>query len=103
MRGPTFSVSAQCYTRSSPAGALSLAWGGGPRSPPAAPSDWKLTRLTADAGLATSPALSSDGKVLAYSSDGGRDGGLDLYIKQAAGGQPIRLTSDGADNRQPDF
>ena len=73
------------------------------RSPPAAPSYWKLTRLTADAGLATSPALSSDGKLLAYSSDGGRDGGLDLYIKQAAGGQPIRLTSDGADNRRPDF
>ena len=73
-------------------------------SPPAAaPSYWKLTRLTADAGLATSPALSFDGKLLAYSSDGGRDGGLDLYIKQAAGGQPIRLTSDGADNRQPDF
>jgi Tol biopolymer transport system component len=72
-------------------------------SPPAAPPYWKLKRLTADAGLATSPALSSDGKLLAYSSDGGREGGLDLYIKQAAGGQPIRLTSDGADNRRPDF
>ncbi len=72
-------------------------------SPPAAPPYWKLTRLTADAGLATSPALSSDGKLLAYSSDGGRDGGLDLYIKQAAGGQPIRLTSDGANNTKSDF
>jgi Tol biopolymer transport system component len=80
---------------------LGVAWW--VQSPPAVLSYWKLTRLTADAGLATSPALSSDGKLLAYSSDGGRDSGLDLYIKQAAGGQPIRLTSDGADNRQPDF
>lgn len=64
---------------------------------------WKLTRLTSDAGLSNAAALSSDGKLVAYSSDHGMDGERDLYIKQVAGGQPIRLTSDGADNTTPDF
>src|SRR5436309_2846040 len=31
------------------------------------------------------------------------DGELDLYVKQVAGGQPIRLTFDGAGNTTPDF
>ena len=65
--------------------------------------DWKLTRVTADAGVSRFPALSPDGKLVAYSSDRSLDGQLDLYVKQVAGGQPIRLTSDGAGNRTPDF
>jgi Tol biopolymer transport system component len=64
---------------------------------------WRLTHLTADAGLSGGPALSPDGKLVAYSSDRGLDGEPDLYIKQVAGGQPIRLTLDGAGNRSPDF
>ena len=28
---------------------------------------------------------------------------MDLYVKQVAGGQPIRLTFDGAGNTTPDF
>jgi len=63
----------------------------------------RLARLTNDAGISGQPALSRDGKLLAYSSDGGLDGAWDLYIKQVAGGQPIRLTSDGSDNTTPDF
>jgi eukaryotic-like serine/threonine-protein kinase len=64
---------------------------------------WRLTRLTRDAGLTDSPALSPDGKLLAYSSDSNSAGERDLYIKQVAGGQPIRLTFDGAGNTTPDF
>jgi eukaryotic-like serine/threonine-protein kinase len=63
----------------------------------------QLIRLTRDAGLSARPALSRDGKLLAYSSDSSRDGGMDLYVKQVAGGQPIRLTFDGAENTWPDF
>jgi serine/threonine protein kinase/Tol biopolymer transport system component len=73
------------------------------RAPEAAPAAWQLTQLTRDAGLSHHPALSRDGKLLAYSSDAGQDGGMNLYVKQVAGGQPIRLTSDGAGNTWPDF
>lgn len=64
---------------------------------------WKLTRLTSDSGLSSSPALSPDGKLVAYSSDRNREGEWDLFVQQVAGGQPIRLTSDGAGNTTPDF
>ncbi len=64
---------------------------------------WKFTRLTNDAGLSDFAALSPDGKLVAYASDRSLDGEPDLYIKQVAGGPPIRLTSDGADNTMPDF
>lgn len=72
------------------------------RTPPS-PPPWNLTRLTADPGLSDSPALSPDGKLVAYASDRGSDTGPDLYVKQVAGGQPIRLTSDSSGNTMPDF
>lgn len=28
---------------------------------------------------------------------------LDIWVRQAAGGEPARLTTDGADDYQPDF
>jgi Tol biopolymer transport system component/DNA-binding winged helix-turn-helix (wHTH) protein len=79
--------------------ASASAWRLWDASPPRAP--WKLTKLTSDAGRFDSPALSHDGKLIAYSAE--RSGARDLYIKQVAGGQPIRLTFDGAGNSMPDF
>jgi Tol biopolymer transport system component len=67
-----------------------------------APLPWKLTRLTNESGLSTSAALSQDGKLVAYLSDRAMDGQLDLYVKQVAGGQPIRLTFDGT-STTPEF
>lgn len=72
-------------------------------SAPAGLPDWKLTRITADAGMSGFPALSPDGKLIAYSSDRGLNGEQDLYVRQVAGGQPVRLTFDGAGNTAPDF
>ncbi len=83
--------------------AVSLAVAWWLHRPEEEPASWTLTQLTRDAGLSNSPALSPDGKLVAYSSDRGLDGEQDLYMKQVAGGQPIRLTFGGAGNTMPDF
>jgi hypothetical protein len=53
-----------------------------------------LRRVTADAGLNTAPALSKDGKLLAFASDGANPGNLDIWIQQVGGGEPIRIRHD---------
>jgi serine/threonine protein kinase len=61
-----------------------------------------LIQLTTDTGLTTDPALSPDGKMLAYASDRSGKGNLDIWVRQI-GGEPIRLTQDTADEREPTF
>jgi DNA-binding winged helix-turn-helix (wHTH) protein len=53
---------------------------------------WKFTRLTTDTGLSDTPALSPDGKLVAYSSESDSGDERDLCLKHVGGGQPIRLT-----------
>jgi eukaryotic-like serine/threonine-protein kinase len=66
-----------------------------------------LTRLTSDSGLTTDPALSPDGKLLAYASDratpSGAVGNLDIWVQQLPAGEPLRLTRNDADDREPAF
>jgi eukaryotic-like serine/threonine-protein kinase len=81
---------------------LSL-WMAAPISADGGPAGVQFIQLTRDAGLSRDPALSRDGKLLAYASNASPDGGMDLYVKQVAGGQPIRLTFDGAGNGWPNF
>jgi Tol biopolymer transport system component len=62
-----------------------------------------VTQLTSDSGLSGFSALSPDGKLVAYSAESGVNGERDLYVRQLAEGQPVRLTFDGAVNTTPDF
>jgi eukaryotic-like serine/threonine-protein kinase len=73
--------------------------------PKAAPpvAEPKLMRLTSDSGLSTDPAISRDGKLLAYASDRSGEGNLDIWLQQIGGGEPIRITHGPASNTEPDF
>ena len=66
-----------------------------------------LRRVTWDSGLTTDPALSPDGKLLAYASDRSGEGNLDIWVqrlvKGEAQGEPLRLTHDPADESEPTF
>jgi len=60
-----------------------------------------LTLLVSSAGVASDPALSPDGKMLAYTAvDQGRQ---DLFVGRVAGGGRIRLTNDDAGEAAPNF
>src|SRR5207244_3602912 len=60
-------------------------------------------RLTSDTGLTMTPALSADGKLIAYASDRNGDGKLDIWVQQVGGNEAIRLTRDAADDYDPSF
>ena len=62
-----------------------------------------LRQLTFEAGVALTPALSPDGRLLAYASDRAGDGVLDVWVKQVAGGDPVRVTSGIGGVSHPQF
>jgi len=73
-----------------------------PRLRPAQPA-LSLLQLTADAGLTTEPALSADGRTLAYASDRANGNHLEIWVQPLDGGAARRLTSGTADQHEPEF
>lgn len=59
--------------------------------------------LTATNGLNDYPALSKDGRFLAFSSDRSGEDNLDIWLQQMGAREPIRLTKDAADESDPAF
>jgi len=69
----------------------------GPVQPP------EVKRLTFDSALALHPAVSPDGKYLAFASDRAGEGNLDIWVQSLPTGEPVRLTRDAADEDFPAF
>ncbi len=85
--------------------AVGLGWWFGRSGEPATqtPPRYNLTQLTRDTGITLHPALSPDGKLLAYASDRQGEGDLNIWVEQLAGGDPLRLTKHAADDFGPSF
>jgi Tol biopolymer transport system component len=63
----------------------------------------QVTRLTFDARLALHPAISADGKYLAYASDRDGSGDMHIWVQELPTGEPVRLTKDEANEDYPAF
>ncbi len=63
--------------------------------------EFETTRLTFEPNFALTPAISPDGKMLAFSSD--RDGNFEIYVQQVNGAQALRLTHNEARDDEPAF
>jgi serine/threonine protein kinase/Tol biopolymer transport system component len=60
--------------------------------PAAQPAElWHVTRLTNDTGVTVNPAISPDGKLVAYVSDRTSEA-PELWVQQIEGGDPVQLT-----------
>jgi Tol biopolymer transport system component/DNA-binding winged helix-turn-helix (wHTH) protein len=66
-------------------------------------AELKLTQLTNDTGLTFEPAISPDGKLIAYTSDRSEEGTLDIWVQQMPQGEPIRVAHHEADDHEPSF
>ena len=76
------------------------------RQPPEIAASPKVSILTSYPGSERTPALSPDGKQVAFSWNGEKEDNFDIYVKLVDAGTPVRLTQnpnfDGAPAWSPD-
>jgi serine/threonine protein kinase len=65
----------------------------------ASPPDARVTRLTDLPGLEESPAISPDGRSVAFTADVG--GKRQIFVRLIAGGAPLQITRDTVDHECP--
>src|SRR5262249_30229452 len=58
------------------------------------PYPFKATVLTSFSGVEQDPALSPDGKQVAFSWNGEKEDNFDIYVKLVDAGSPVRITKD---------
>jgi Tol biopolymer transport system component len=63
----------------------------------------QATQVTFDGRLAQNPAISPDGKFVAYASDRAGNNNLDIWVQALPNGEPVRLTRDDANEDYPSF
>lgn len=63
----------------------------------------EVSQLTPDTDLTSRPSLSRDGQLVAYSSDRAEAGNLDIWVQRLPSGRPIRLTSNPAEDVDPNI
>ncbi|MEK7407296.1 MAG: hypothetical protein AAB225_19650 [Acidobacteriota bacterium] len=71
--------------------------------PRASAPQLQFRQLTFDTGNTAFPAVSRDGKLVAYASDRGGKNNLDLWVQQVGGAEPIQVTRHEAADITPDF
>jgi serine/threonine protein kinase/Tol biopolymer transport system component len=71
--------------------------------PPVVRPEPMVTLLTTGAGFNGFPAISRDGKLMAFASDRAGKGNLDIWVQQIDGGDGIQVTFDDADDTDPAF
>ena len=60
-----------------------------------------LAELTPGTDFSTSPSISGDGQVIAYTSDRAEAGNLDIWLQRLPAGVPVRITRDPAEDKYP--
>ncbi len=69
--------------------------------PPAGLATEAVSLLTSDPGVETHPALSPDGRLIAYAGGAGYGTQRDIFLRGVADGTPIRLTETAQDEMAP--
>jgi len=71
------------------------------RAPPEADPPLRAVPLTATAGVKRSPSFSPDGSQVVFSWVGPERNNTDVYLQHVGVGEPLRLTTDSADDYSP--